>query len=56
MYILLTAGDDFHGPYKKVKNDRCFGGYIVVNSKKMKKILYKQLEKEDFMLLQDLKY
>lgn len=32
--VFVTAGDDFHGPYKKVKNDKCFGGYIMVNASK----------------------
>lgn len=35
--ILVTAVDDFHGPYKEVKNDKCFGGYIMVNSNKNEK-------------------
>ena len=46
--ILLTAGDDFHGPYKKVKNDRCFGGYIVVNSKKNEKDIIQAIRKGRF--------
>lgn len=30
----VTAGDDFHGPYNNVVNDKCFGGYIMVEADK----------------------
>lgn len=30
----VTAGDDFHGPYKRTLNDKCFGGYIMVEAEK----------------------
>lgn len=46
--ILVTAGDDFHGPYKKVKNDRCFGGYIVVNSNKNEKDIIQAIKEGKF--------
>ena len=32
--VLITATDDFHGPYTKTINDKCFGGYIMLDSKK----------------------
>jgi len=32
--VIITAGDDFHGPYKKIKNDKCNGGYIMVEANK----------------------
>lgn len=30
----ITAGDDFHGPYSQTINDKCFGGYIMVEADK----------------------
>ena len=30
--VFVTAGDDFHGSYEK-KNNKCFGGYIMVEAK-----------------------
>lgn len=32
--LFVTAGDDFHGPYKDVKFDECFGGYVMVQAQK----------------------
>ena len=46
--ILLTSGDDFHGPYKKVKNGRCFGGYIMVNANKEEKDIIKAIKEGRF--------
>lgn len=30
----ITAGDDFHGPYNQTINDKCFGGFIMVEADK----------------------
>lgn len=30
--FLISANDDFHGPYYGVKNDRCFGGFVMVDA------------------------
>lgn len=46
--VFVTAGDDFHGPYKKVKNDKCFGGYIIVNSNKNEKDILQAIKDGKF--------
>lgn len=46
--LLLTAGDDFHGPYKKAKNDYFGGGYIMVNAEKNEESILCAIERGDF--------
>ncbi|MBQ8496898.1 MAG: CehA/McbA family metallohydrolase [Clostridia bacterium] len=46
--LLLTAGDDFHGPYKKAKNDYFGGGYIMVNAEKNEESILAAIENGDF--------
>lgn len=46
--ILVTAVDDFHGPYQKVKNDKCFGGYIMVNANKNEKDIIQAIKDGKF--------
>lgn len=46
--LLVTAVDDFHGPYQKVKNDKCFGGYIMVNANKKEKDIVQAIKEGKF--------
>lgn len=46
--ILVSAGDDFHGPYNNVDNDKCFGGFIYLDSKKDKLSIINSLKKGKF--------
>lgn len=46
--LILTAGDDFHGPYKKTKNDYFGGGYIMVNAEKTEESILSAIETGNF--------
>lgn len=46
--VLLTAGDDFHGPYKKSANDYLGGGYIMLRAEKNEESIARALENGDF--------
>lgn len=46
--ILITAGDDFHGPYNKNKIDKCFAGYIMVNANKDEMSIIEAIRNGDF--------
>lgn len=46
--IFLTAGDDFHGPYKKTKNDYFGGGYIMVDAEKNAESILSAIETGNF--------
>ena len=46
--ILLTAGDDFHGPYKNAKNDYFAGGYIMVHAEKNEESILSAIESGNF--------
>lgn len=45
---LLTAGDDFHGPYKQTKNDYFGGGFIMVNAEKNEESILRAIENGNF--------
>lgn len=34
VHFWVTAGDDFHGPYRNTKFDECFGGWVMVQAEK----------------------
>lgn len=46
--LVLTAGDDFHGPYKQTKNDYFGGGYLMVHAEKNEESILSALENGDF--------
>ena len=46
--VLLTAGDDFHGPYKKAVNDYFGGGFVMVQAEKDPESILQALEKGEF--------
>lgn len=46
--FFLTAGDDFHGPYKNTVHDFCCGGWIMVKAEKNEKAILTALKRGDF--------
>lgn len=44
----VTAGDDFHGPYKRSANDYCRGGWIMARAEKNEKSILNALKNGDF--------
>ncbi len=46
--VILTAGDDFHGPYKKAVNDYFGGGCVMVNAERNADDILSALENGDF--------
>lgn len=46
--FFLTAGDDFHGPFKNTVHDFCCGGWIKVKAEKNEKAILAALKHGDF--------
>ena len=46
--LLVTAGDDFHGPYKNCKTDKCFGGFLMVNANKNEQDIINSIKNGEF--------
>ncbi len=46
--VFLSAGDDFHGPYKKTAVDYFGGGYVMVHAEKNENDILSAIEKGEF--------
>lgn len=44
----VSANDDFHGPFYGTKNDRCFGGFIMVDANNDEKSILHSIKEDRF--------